>query len=253
MTVFKITPDAPKVFTETFKIRSYHTDISQKLTIPKLCSFFQDIAGEHTVACGVGWDVLNDANLFWVLSRMKIEVKEMPTWEEEVTIETWSNGLDGIMAIRHFQVLNRNGEKLVKAISSWLLLDIKSRRITRPNQFMSDFPFHDKWLFEEAPERISKAKQLEVQNVSNVAFTEMDMNQHMNNVSYIERILNTYDYEFLLENEIAEFEINFLKEAKIHDEISVLLDTSVNPNLAEIVTSDQKTEFIRASIKWQKR
>ncbi len=251
MKALKINTNAPKVFSEKFKIRSYHTDISRKLTIPKLCSFFQDIAGEHTVACGVGWDVLNDTNLFWVLSRLKIEVQQMPHWEDEITIKTWSNGLDGIMAIRHFQVLNEQGVELVKAISSWLLLDTKSRRIARPNQFMSDFPFHQDWLFDEAPSRISKTDQLELQNKSEVVFTEMDINQHMNNVSYIERILNTYQYDFLLKNEISEFEINFLKEAKIHDEIGVLLDTTVHPNLAGITTADQKTEYIRASIQWR--
>ena len=249
--MFEISESAPSIYSEKFLIRSYHTDLNRKLTLPKLCSFFQDIAGRHTLACNVGWDVLDEANLFWVLSRLKIQVAKMPDWETTIEVKTWSNGVSGIMAIRNFQVLDENGNELIRAISSWLLLNTETRRITRPNDFMKNFPFNDSKLFKDEPERLEVIDGAQFFDAKPVLFTEIDMNQHMNNVCYIERILNTYSYDFLKENQIEEFQVNFMKEAKIGDELAVKISKTNEGDTAGIVSEDHQTEFIQAMLKWK--
>ncbi|MDA3880981.1 MAG: thioesterase [Prolixibacteraceae bacterium] len=248
---FQISPDAPRIYSETFQIRSYHVDVHCKLTIPKLCSFFQEIAGNHTVACGVGWDVLQDENVFWVLSRLKIDVKKYPEWCDEITIRTWSNGLNGIMAVRNFEVLSQSGEVLITAISMWLMVNTKTRRLVRANEFMRDFPLNTDRLYEKNPDKISALENPITFDAVPVSFTETDMNRHMNNVSYIERIINSYGYEFLLEYCIRHFEINFLKEAVPGEKLAVQQQkTDSGKYLNSLVNIDGETEMVRTLIKW---
>ncbi len=253
MQTFKIKPDAPRVYSEEIVIRSYHVDLQRKLTLSKLCSFFQEIAGNHTVACGVGWDVLQQEELFWVLSRLQIDVNTYPVWEDKIKINTWSNGLNGLMAIRHFQVEDEHGNELVRAISSWLMVSSKTRRLVRADEYMRDFPLNDKWLYEHAPGKIEALSNPVKMTESNVQFTETDMNFHMNNVSYIERIMNSYDFDFLLENRIKEFEINFLKEAVPGDILGVGYQKSGDTTfLNNIVRVTDNNEMVRTKIEWEK-
>lgn len=252
MSLFQIKSGAPTVYAEDFTVRSYHVDIHRKLTLPKLCSFFQDIAGNHTVACGVGWEVLQHENIFWVLSRLKIEVKKYPNWEQTITIRSWSNGLKGIMAVRNFQVLSAKGEELVKAISMWLTVDTASRRIVRSNDLMTNFPLKKERLFEANPDKIAALNEPVQFEPEPVSYTETDMNNHMNNVSYIDRIINSYDFDFLVNHQISEFEINFLKEAKPGDLLRVQQQPiSDNEFLNNIVCDGDQTEMVRTRIKWR--
>lgn len=252
MTSFEIKADAPLEYAEQFIIRSYHVDAKRKLSIQNLCNFFQDIAGNHTVACGVGWEVMQQEKLFWALSRLKIAVKTYPVWRDQLTIKTWSNGLEGLLAVRHFQVLSADGEELIKAISMWLMVNTETRRLVRPDGYMRDFPLNPKRLFAESPGKIDPLNQAISFPPQAVSYTETDMNMHMNNVSYIDRIINSYDDQFLGENQIVDFEINFMKEAKPGQLLHVQQEkVSADTYLNNIVLHESETEMIRTRIKWE--
>lgn len=251
MISFNIRPDAPLVYSEEYLIRSYHVDRYRKLTIQQLCSFFQDIAGNHTDACGVGWEVMQEARLFWVLSRLKISVKSFPEWRERILIRTWSNGLDGLMAVRHFQVLDDNGAELVRAVSMWLMVNADTRRLVRPEGYMENFPLRTERLFDKNPTKIVALETPLRFESSRVLYTETDMNQHMNNVSYIDRIMNCFDPDFLKLKQISTFEINFLKEA-IPGELILVQQQQLENGafLHNIVQHETGHEMVRTFTEW---
>lgn len=252
MAYFNFKPDSPNVYSEQLRIRSYHTDIRRRLTIPKLCSFFQEIAGNHTVACGVGWEVLQQNNLFWVLSRLKIEVGRYPEWQELITVRTWSNGLDGLFAIRNFQVLDQNGTEMIRAISSWLMVNAETRRLCRADPYMEGFPLCDDRLFDENPDKLPALNPTQSFGSSGVNYTETDMNMHMNNVCYIERIINSFEFAFLEQHEIDRFEISFLKEAVMGNQLQVVRQELGNRlHLGAIVSEDGQTEYVRTAMNWR--
>lgn len=251
MSVYKILSNAPKVYEETITIRSYHCDVNRQLTLPKLCSFFQDVAGNHTVACGVGWEILQKNKMFWVLSRLRIEIERFPQWHEQIVIRTWSNGLDGLLAIRHFQVLDCDNNQVVKAISSWLMVNSETRRLIKADEFMHDFPINSERLFESNLAKLPSLENHLEFEASEVLFTETDMNRHMNNVSYIDRIINSYGYNFLFAHQIKNFEINFLKEALPGDFLFVQQQQLEQLHyLNNIVRKSDSTEMVRTHIEW---
>ncbi len=251
MSAFEILPNSPVVFSENFTIRSYHTDLNRRLTIYKLCSFFQDIAGNHTIECGVGWETMQEQNVFWVLSRMKIHIVEFPEWRQKVKVSTWSNGSDGLFAYRNFLVEDESGKVFVKASSMWLMVNIETRRIVRPDDFMRDFPLCAEKLFDVDPEKIPSLTDKQIFIPSIVTFTETDMNFHVNNVSYIERIINSFDFEYIANHSVVDFEINFIKEALPGDNLSVSREqVADNEFLCSINRESDEVEMVRTRIKW---
>jgi len=253
MSAFQINPDSPTVFQEDFTIRSYHIDLHRKLTIQKLCSFLSDIAGNHTVACGVGWEVMQEQHVFWVLSRLKIEVLSFPVWMDKIKISTWSMGTDGLYAYRNFRVEDENGTLLVKAASMWLMVNTETRRLVRPGEYMRDFPLCTERLLATDPEKLPALNDPICFDPINVSFTETDMNFHMNNVSYIERVINAFDFDFLKEYEIEKFEINFLKEARNGDCVAVSMEKIDDHTfLCNLIDSERKIEYVRTWMKWRK-
>lgn len=135
---------------------------------------------------------MHEENVFWVLSRLKIEIIKFPRWRDCITIQTWSNGLSGLFAIRNFQVLSETGEVLINAISSWLMVNTQSRRLVRADDFMHDFPVLYEQLFDQNPDKIEQLNSALGFIASNVEYNEIDMNYHVNNVSYIDRIINSF-------------------------------------------------------------
>ncbi|MBN2256145.1 MAG: hypothetical protein JW736_10585, partial [Deltaproteobacteria bacterium] len=54
-----------------------------------------------------------------------------------------------------------------------------------------------------------------------VSYRDLDMNEHVNNVRYIEWIIDSFPLEFLRNHTLKELEINYLAEALYADEISL--------------------------------
>lgn len=212
-----------------FQIRSFDVDLFGKLTLPALCNYFQEIAWEHAKILNIGFDFLKSINKFWVLSRLQVNIFKYPSWTEEISIITWPKGIDGLFALRDFEVYNVNGEKIAAASSSWLILDNEKHR---PQKIDSgDHPViisvHEDSIIKSTP-KLPSIEHPENSEKLWVKHTDIDVNKHVNNVKYIEWSLNTQTSKLRNYQIINEMVVNFLSEASLDDqmEIKYSIDTS---------------------------
>jgi acyl-ACP thioesterase len=82
-------------------------------------------------------------------------------------------------------------------------------------------------------------------------YSDLDMVRHVNNVKYLEWILDTYDgkQEQLMP---ALLEVNYLHETRFRDQVSIftqLIDD--RQYLHRIVLSNLATEVLRARLSWR--
>ena len=85
-------------------------------------------------------------------------------------------------------------------------------------------------------------------------FNEIDINQHFNSGRYLERIIDSYDFDFHEKNELIEFEINFAKEGIPEDKLAVKKQNIDSENhLCSVVRESDGADLIRARLVWQKR
>jgi acyl-ACP thioesterase len=178
-------------------------------------------------------------------------VLRFPVWRDKIKISTWSIKTDGLFAYRNFKVEDENGTLLVQAASMWLMVNTETRRLVRPGDYMRDFPLCTERLIDADPEKIPALNEPLFFEASKVSFTETDMNQHTNNVSYIERIINAYPFDFLVENQIFDFEINFLKEAVPGDMLSVGMEKVSESEFLNNLVRDDGAEMVRTRMKWR--
>lgn len=233
------------------KAQSYHINRFGEVSTPNLFWYMQEIAWEHAHILGFGFDHLREDQLFWVLSRLLVKIERRPRWTEEFTLETWSRGTDGFFAYRDYRFLDKDGEEIIRATSSWLVLDLESRKIQRLNQY-KNFPAYQESVFGYNAGKVDAPPASSDLNYYPALFSEIDINQHFNTGRYLERINNSYPYSFHEAHKLSELEVNFVREGLPGDALGVnRQEISEDLHLCNVVRDTDNAELIRARLTWQ--
>lgn len=212
----------PQYYKHHLKVHSYEVDLNQNLSITAIFNYLQEIAWEHADKLKYGFSHLQDKGWIWVLSRIEVEIYNLPKWTEELTLITWPRGADGIFALRDFEFYNSAGDKVMAASSSWIVLDIKTRRPVRINDWYMGFDFADRAAIGRASSKIQEQTNEPVFTEQfDVRIGDMDMNQHVNNVRYIDWAYNTFTIEHFRKFIPTKIIVNFNAEGKSGDIVKV--------------------------------
>lgn len=237
-------PNSKEFLHKPLAVGSPFTDFTGKLSIPSLFSFFQEVAWEHATLNGFGYEHLKDQGFFWVLSRVNVEISNLPEWTEKITLSTWPSGTEGPFALRDFSVFNNYGDKIIGATSSWLIVDQESRRPRRPDTFKERMPICDsiRATNGNAPKLASSI----IDDIYSYSLTtrisDIDVNGHINNTKYIEWALNSLPMNVYKEFSIKSIAVNFLSEGFCDEPIEVRTSIQNGNNFLSIVSrvSDNK-------------
>jgi acyl-ACP thioesterase len=213
----------------------------------------QDIAWEHAGILGFGYDKLKKDQQFWVLSRLLVKINRRPVWGENFALETWSRGTDGFYGYRDFNFVDESGKIIVQATSSWLVVNAETKKIVRLNDF-NNFPTYAESVFGENAGKVKSPESDSLLHFTPVLFNEIDINQHFNTGRYIERIIDSYDFEFHEKHDLVEFEINFLKEGLPTDRLAVKKQFIDETNhFCSVVRESNGVDLIRARLVWSEK
>jgi medium-chain acyl-[acyl-carrier-protein] hydrolase len=247
--------DKPPIWREKYRIRSYDVDTSKRATLMSLCRYFQESAGHHSQTAKLGYEHLVERGQFWVLSRFFLEIDRYPLWQEQVNIETWSKGPEGIFALRDFIFFDAENKVIARGTSGWLTLDTEKRRPQRLDYFAKLMPFiRDKHAVEHKLTKLQALEEPEIRAAYSVSFTDLDISNHVTGTRYMEWILNSFSFEYLTAHQIRSFEINFLTESLYGDEIIVLGEKSSRSRRDTPVAVKRKgdnRELCRARAIWE--
>ncbi|MFO7616807.1 MAG: thioesterase [Bacteroidales bacterium] len=196
-------------------IHSFQCDPARRLSIPALFGIFGEAAHHDATRRGWGYEALLNRNEAWVLIRMIVEISRMPTWEERVVLRTWPKTMEGVVAYRDFQLVDRQGQALAAGSSAWSLVDLEKRR---PLRMSSINPAPGVMTYPDAvglkTNKIAWPSGLLTRETITAKYSHIDMNMHVNNARYIEWVVNEIPMEVLLERRISQISLNFLSEVK---------------------------------------
>lgn len=238
---------------ECYKLRTFDVDLTNHVKISSIFNFMQESAANSADSLGFGYDQLIDEQLFWVLARAKIECISLPSLGDEIRIETWPRGLDRIFALRDFLIYDQNDVLIAKATTSWLMIDGRTKKTVRNDILAQRLPPIDATpAIEEPCGKIEPVSDPELIQEVRVSYTDIDINQHLNNVRYIEYILNCFPADFYKNNTIRELQVNFLSESKFGDRINLYKANAGDGNstfyIEGINQNDQKN--FQAIVDW---
>ncbi len=241
-------------YQEQLTIKSYQTNQYGKASMASLFHIMLEAAWAHAQIMDWGYDDLKNHNLFWVLSRFYLQVEKYPVWQDQITLNTWSAGTDGMYAYREYILEDSKGEIILKGSSAWLILDMDTRKIFRLNDYKATFPKRIDPNACRNPKRIKPDAHTGSLNYSQVLFSELDINKHFNSVKYVERVLDDFGIDFLNTHEPAELEVNYLKEAVAGDQIGVTrTQISENEFLNCLVREADGVDLCAMRIAWRER
>lgn len=242
------------VHDEDLQVHSYDVDFSKNATPQAICRWFLEAAWNHAEQLGFGFAMLSRENRLWVLARLLLEFTAYPTWGDPVRLSTWPRGVSGAFALRDFELCNNTGSKLVAATSSWLVLDASSHRPLRIDKLLFSIPCH---VTRQAVGRDSKKiLDLKIDTVSlttGVRYSDIDVNFHVNSVSYLGWLLNSYPAEFHRDHVVRSVEINYVGETKWSDDVSVLSHERSPLTFDHAIINSQRLQVCRAELIWGDR
>ncbi len=208
------------VFIKEYEVSTFLVNSHKRLGLVGLLNILQDAAGLHAQALGLGHEKMTRDQKFWVLTRQGLHMDRWPRWREEITIKTWPRPLEGMAAVRDFEVFVGQ-ERLGHCVSTWMVLDAATRRPTRPNLENTTYPESHTLSLNIEPEKVVLPNSPQLIDQLRVRSSDLDMNKHVNNTKYAEWILNAIDYRLHTNHVIGEYQINFLAETHLGDEIEI--------------------------------
>ena len=218
-----------------FQVRSYECGPDGRATLPTVCNLLQEAASLHAASLGFGKGDFAAAgeNISWVLTRMVVKMSRYPVWEDEVTVETFPRGGRKIVAWRDFELKDAKGETLGVASSEWMVIDLQSRKVHAipESVFAANDPANvpvlglepfAKFRFPDTGKLFdcSDCSDCSIERSKAMTFTaqksQIDLNGHVNNVHYINWMLEPCESRCP-----AEMEVVFRSETFAGDEVRV--------------------------------
>jgi medium-chain acyl-[acyl-carrier-protein] hydrolase len=208
-------------------IRAAEVDFRNKLKLSSLFLLMQETAIRHVDQYHIGIDYLAEHNCFWVLSRVKLHMQELPASESKITINTWPTGSDMLFAVRDFAFCNKDNNLIGRATSSWLILDKHSHRPQRHDMLSHlEYPAMDK-LFDGHAPKLTPHASMTLSHSQTARYCNIDLNGHVNNAMYVDWMFDT-----LTETEIPlvpfTFTINFNKETRWGQTVEIYKHNDAN-------------------------
>jgi acyl-ACP thioesterase len=210
-------------YVEKHTIPCYDTDASWRLKPTSFMNMAQEAAGRHAVYLGFGYDDLIKTNTAWILSRVHVEFVDTPKWRDEITLNTWHKGLNRLFFLRDFLITDSEGKERVKATTSWLVLNLETRRLVRDPNLMEEGTVCTENVIETPADKVQMPKDVEAELVRThlVSYSDIDTNGHTNNAMYMQWSMNAVGYDITSSRPVKEFTINFNHETKAGDHVEI--------------------------------
>jgi len=216
-------------WTDTYTIGWHDTDASGKLSPVAICKYLMETASQHAERSGFGYEAAIKHKQLWVIVRLIVKMKKYPVWGETIFVETWASGLKGLYAFRDYHIFNEKKEIIGEAVSTWMVINMNTRRPQEVNIVKEHLHLinHEKALG-YFPEKIAVPGKLNEIFVHQVRYHDIDFHQHVNNNRYMEWALNALPFEKIKGSTIQSFQVNFMSEAVLNDQICIEYSNAAN-------------------------
>ncbi len=207
------------IYKKPFIVRNVDIDSRGLIHPVTFVEHILEAAGEHAGLRGLAVTDLFQRGVTCVLSRFHVRFERWPKWGQSVTIETWPSGRQPLFAVRDFIVADEAGV-LAVATSSWLIVDLKTRRPARIDEYLESFPLLEKRSLPDDFASLPALGREDVRLEFPVFFSDIDINRHVTASVYIHRALESVPKDILFHSRPASIEVNFRGEAFYGDRIA---------------------------------
>lgn len=226
----------------TYDIHGTDTDYKDQVQMHSIFSMMQEAASLNADVYGWGSEVLDQLDTCWLLLRVSVRMTRRPSWQEKISIETWSRGADRIYFLRDFIFFDGTGAKIGAGSSIWILANKTTHRPVRPAAIMELAKIASdplKAMASDPPKINPKADNawmaanLSRENtiIKFADFSEIDRNLHVNNTRYIAWCMDAAHNHSLDQGDILGIDINYNSEIHFGEKVVLFYEDEGNQKL----------------------
>ncbi len=234
-------------------IQAHEVDFMNQLRADSLFMLLQDTAASHADKAELGYKSLSKHNLAWVLSWAKVEIEELPGFGEEIKIVTWPKKRYKLYVLRDFYVY-KNEKIIVRAATAWLPINLKSKRIIDSSGLPVPVQYLEQSAIDTIPQKVTALHNKEFVLTRIMRYSDIDLNQHVNNIHYIELIMDGFGKDRYEKSGFKNLEVNFVSESIYNDELEVF-KSCVTPGIDIIECSNKNSSkmIFQAKVEWKEK
>lgn len=227
-------------------INCSNVDSSRHLSLPAFFRLVEDFDTLDAEQIGAGKSVSMDQGRLWVFTRVYFEFYRYPAYLDKAVFTTYSSPKAAFVFPRHDELRDPDGNLLVKGTSYWALLDEKTRHaVFRPDFDTPDYRRGDEL---PGPGKVTPKNCRPVREHL-VVYSDVDLNNHLNNTRYIEMIVDSLGAEFLSKHEVATLLINYDAEIRLGEKVVI----SASDDLTYLKGMVGERECFQAELTYRKR
>ena len=208
------------IWTQRYDVNTLVLSAQKRLGLVGLLKILQDVAWIHGGHLGRGFEAMMSRGWIWVLARQKVSVSRWPTWGETLDVRTWARPINGLLFLRDYEIWS-GGEKMGESTASWLVLDAETRRPVKASMDKAALVTRSEGTLDLEPAKIAARDDLAPLARFEVRNSDLDVNGHVNNIHYAQWILDATPAGAHRTHEVADYEVNFLAETRVGDEIAI--------------------------------
>ena len=200
----------------------------------------------------------------WVLSRLAIEMTEMPRQYTKFNVETWVESAMRYFTSRNFAVVEAQGaggteqEDAPRVLgygrSIWAMIDTETRQPTDifdiDNGAINNWIVKDKECPIDKGGRVKMGDDAELVRTIDTFYNDVDINGHINSVKYIEHVLDLWPLDWYKQHAIKRFEIAYVAEAHAGDQLSFYREQTADDEFCVRIVRTDGTECCRSKVKF---
>ncbi len=199
-----------------YEIKYQEVDGNKKLRLFNLENYLLEVAGTVADQLGFGIAQLHPKGLTWILTRLSLEMYELPTHCEKVRFETWIESNAHMLSTRNFRIYS--GDKLIGQCKSvWAVLDLQKREIVNifDDPIFADSVDGD--VIEMARVRMTTLPEPTGCMPHKIVYSDIDYNGHCNSCRYLQAMMDAYLPDYY--GKKIRLDINYSKEVMLGDEL----------------------------------
>lgn len=213
----------PKVGKYLFRSEPFHCDFSKHLLMAHLGNHLLNAADFHSRDRGFGVSYLNTIQRTWVLSRLAVEMFEMPQIYDEFYVETWCEKAIHYFTSRNFAITRKDGALLGYGKSIWAMINTQTRQpadiFAVKDGLIQSFVETGKPCPIDKPSRVTVGDDAPLVRSVATYYNDVDLNGHINSMKYVEHLLDLFDMSWYSTHRLKRFDIAYVAESHQGDEL----------------------------------
>jgi acyl-ACP thioesterase len=241
-------------FLAQYIVRTNEIDHHKRIKVSSLLEIMWEASMQHVFELNVSvWD-LEKEHLAWALRRLHLEIKSFPVLGQGISVHTYPSMHENVFTYRDYYVFDKDENVLARASTQWFLFNTLERKMVRipPSMLQFNLPDSSKVL-PKPTGMLRPLENVQYEKEFKVRLHDLDFNKHLNNVAYVEWILETIPDQRMDKEILRKLDIQFKAEALLGEKVLSQSEVSETTCTHRILHKTEGKTLALGSTFWESR